>query len=215
MRADTNRIAMRVGGHPVLVSCPDGSSAGRLSDDMLATLVAARAGRMNACFIRPPEVASESLLALTSDEVRVAHAEGAAWARARARWSMNAAARRWAERWRDGVASFWYELGREVRQYAGDERLPAAVRTGARDVAQRALAKSSDVSAPVHQYPRRLLRERVKTSLPQELIEEARHAAATAGIALGMPIVAIDARIAPGPLSEATAFLVRNGYTVV
>jgi hypothetical protein len=186
-----------------------------MSDDMLATLSEARAARMNACFIRPSEIASESLLALMSDDVPIVRSEGLAWTRARARWRLNAAARRWADSWRDGVASFWYELGREVRQYAGDERLPAAVRTGARDFAQRALARSSDDAAPARQYPRRLLRERVKTSLPQDLIDRARVAAATAGIALDSPVVAIDARMTSDVLSEATGFLAQNGYTVV
>jgi hypothetical protein len=207
------RVAIEVSGHPVLVSCPDGSSADRLSVDMLAALAEARAGRMQACFIRPPIVTSESLFALTSDDVPIVYGDGMAWARAR--WSVSAAAQRWAERWRDGVASFWYEFGREVRHYAGDHRLPAAVRSGARDVAQRALARSNEPAAPVRQYPRRLLRDRVKTSLPPSLIEPARAAARATGIALDTPIVAIDARLEPDALSDANAFLAQNGYSIV
>jgi hypothetical protein len=206
---------MHVTGRPVLVSRPDGSSAGRLSVEMLAALNEARSGSMQACFIRPREMASESLFALTSSDVAIAHGEGIAWARARVRWGMRAAAQRWAERWRGGVASFWYEFGREVRHYAGDERLPAAVRSGARDVAHRALARSNDPAAPVRQYPRRLLRDRVNTSLPPALVDAARAAARATGIDLDAPVVAIDARIGADACSEAEAFLARHGYRIV
>jgi len=204
---------MEVSGHPVLVSCPDGSSADRLSVDMLAALTEARAGRMQACFIRPPIVTSESLFALTSDEVPIVGDQGMAWARAR--WTASAAARRWAERWRDSVASFWHEFGREVRHYAGDERLPSAVRTSARNVAQRALARSNEPAAPVRPYPRRLLRDHVKTTLPSSLIEAARSAARATGLALDSPIVAVDARLESEAISDASACLVQNGYAIV
>ena len=204
---------MQVDGHPVLVSCPDGSSVDRLSVDMLAVLAEARGSGRQACFIRPSIIASESLFALTSDEVPIVHAEGMAWARAQ--WSTGASAQRWAQRWRDGVASFWYEFGREVRRYAGDERLPAAVRADARDVAQRALARSSEPAAPIRHYPRRLLRDRVKTSLPPRLIEAARAAARATGIAFDRPIVAVDARLEPDALSDAEAFLAQHGYAIV
>jgi hypothetical protein len=207
------RVAIEASGHPVLVSCPDGSSVDRLSVDMLGALAEARERRMQAWFIRPTIVTSESLFALTSDEVPIVHDQGMAWARAR--WTASAAARRWADRWREGVASFWHEFGREVRHYAGDERLPSAVRTGARNVAQRALARSSEHAAPLRQYPRRLLRDRVNTSLPSSLIDAARAAARATGLALDTPIVAIDARLETDALSDANAFLARNEYAIV
>jgi hypothetical protein len=197
------------------MSRPDGSSADRLSVEMLAALNEARSGSMQACFIRPREMASESLFALTSSDVPIAYGEGIEWARARARWRIRAAAQRWAERWRGGVASFWYEFGREVRHYAGDERLPAAVRTGARDVAHRALTRSNDSAAPVRQYPRRLLRDRVHTSLPPALIAAARAATRATGIDLDAPIVAIDTRIDADAWSDSDAFLAQHGYTIV
>jgi hypothetical protein len=179
---------------------------------MLAALTEARTGRMQACFIRPPIVTSESLFALTSDEVPIVHEQGMAWTRAR--WTASAAAQRWAERWRDGVALFWHEFGREVRHYAGDERLPSPVRTGARNVAQQALARSHEHAAPVRPYPRQLLRDRVNTSLPSSLVDAARAAAGATGLTLDTPIVAIDARLESDALSDAHAFLAQNGYAI-
>jgi hypothetical protein len=177
---------------------------------MLATLAEARAAGMQACFIRSSATASESLLAITSDDVPIVHGERFA----RARWRMSAAAQRWSERWRDGRASFWHELGREVRQYAGDERLPADLRARVRELSQRALTKSSD-AVPVVPYPRRRLRGRVSTSLPPALIDEARAAASARGVALDAPIVAVDTRLEAETLTEATAFLAQQGYAVV
>jgi hypothetical protein len=123
--------------------------------------------------------------------------------------------RSWGDRWRDGLASFWYEIGREVRRHAGDERLPAEIRTRVREFSQRALSRSSRVAAPVRPYPRRALRDRVETPLPPALVEQARAAAGAAGIALDGPVVAVDASIDSDVLTDAQAFLTGHGYSIV
>jgi hypothetical protein len=123
--------------------------------------------------------------------------------------------RTWGDRWRDGLASFWYEIGREVRRHAGDERLPLETRTRVREFSQRALSRSSRVAAPVSPYPRRALRDRVKITLPSALIEQARAEANAARIALDVPVVAVDALIDSDALTEAQAFLTGQGYSIV
>jgi len=123
--------------------------------------------------------------------------------------------RSWGDRWCDGLASFWYEIGREVRRHAGDERLPLETRTSVREFSQRALSRSSRLAAPVRSYPRRALRDRVKMSLPTAQIEEARAAAGAARIALDGPIIAVDASIDSNVLTDAQAFLTGQGYSIV
>jgi hypothetical protein len=126
-----------------------------------------------------------------------------------------ARARTWGDRWRDGLASFWYEIGREVRRHAGDERLPLETRTRVREFSQRALARSNRLAAPVSPYPRRVLRDRVKRTLPPALIEQARAEAHAARITLNVPVVAVDALIDPDALTDAQAFLTGQGYSIV
>jgi hypothetical protein len=133
--------------------------------------------------------------------------DGLPWGRPRAR--------SWGDRWRDGLASFWYEIGREVRRHAGDERLPLETRTSVREFSQRALSRSSRLAAPGRSYPRRALRDRVKTSLPPALMEQARAAAAAAQIALDGKIVVVDASIDSDALTDAQAFLAGQGYSIV
>ena len=215
MNRVTPRVTMYVRGRPVLVSRPDGSSQGRLSVDMLATLAQARADRMTACFIRPPMVANESLLALTTDEVPVVQCDGIAWAGLLARWGLTAFAERGMQTLRTGTASFWREFGREIRRHASDERVPAAFRARLREVAQRSLARSTVPDHCSAQYPRRLLRDRVRTSLPQVLLKQAQRTADALGIAIDSPIVALDAKSGTDALADARAFLVRHGYTIV
>jgi hypothetical protein len=130
-------------------------------------------------------------------------------------FSVEPRARSWGDRWRDGLGSFWYEIGREVRRHAGDERLPMEIRTRVRELSQRALSRSSRLAAPVQSYPRRALRERVKASLPPALIEQARAAAAAAQIALDGHIVAVDASIDSSALGDAQEFLTEQGYSIV
>jgi hypothetical protein len=122
--------------------------------------------------------------------------------------------RTWGDRWRDGVASFWYEIGREVRRHAGDERLPSEIRTRVREFSQRALSRSSRLAAPVRPYPRRALRERAMSVPTQALIDQAR-AAGTAGIARDGPVIAVDASIDSDVLADARAFLTEHGYSIV
>jgi hypothetical protein len=141
-----------------------------------------------------------------ADQVSADVLEGLKWPHSHARWG---------DRWRDGLASFWYEIGREVRRHAGDERLPVAIRTRVRELSQRALSRSSRVAAPVTPYPRRALRDRVKATLPPALIGQARAAAHAAQIELDAAVVAVDASIESDALREAEAFLAGQGYSIV
>lgn len=126
-----------------------------------------------------------------------------------------ARARPWGDRWRDSLSLFWYEIGREVRRHAGDERLPVEIRTRVREFSQRALLRSSRAATPVEPYPRRALRDRAKATLPPPLVEQARAAARAAQIELDVPVVAVDASIDSDALREAEAFLAGHGYSIV
>jgi hypothetical protein len=205
---------MHAGGRPLLVSRPDGASAGRLSVDMLTALAQARAMGARASFVRPPVVANESLLALIAADVPLVRSDGAAAIALRARWMVAACAQRSADAWRDGAVSFWRELSRELRRQAGDERLPAALRQRLRETSQRWLSKSAAGDRP-SQFPRRLLRDRLRTMLPQDLLDRARREAHARGIDLDSPIVAVDSAIGPDSLSQARAFLAQHGYGIV
>jgi hypothetical protein len=123
--------------------------------------------------------------------------------------------RTWGDRWRDGLASFWYEIGREVRRHAGDERLPLETRTRVREFSQRALTRSDRLAAPVSPYPRRALRDRMKMTLPLALIEHGQAAAGAERIALDGQVVAVDASIDSDALVDARAFLAAQGYSIV
>jgi hypothetical protein len=130
-------------------------------------------------------------------------------------FSVEPRARSLGDRWRDGLASFWHEIGREVRRHAGDERLPLETRASVREFSQRALSRSSRLAAPVRKYPRRALRNRVKASLPPALVEQARAAADAARIALDGQMVAVDASIDSSVLAGAQTFLTGQGYSIV
>ena len=65
------------------------------------------------------------------------------------------------------------------------------------------------------QFPRRLLREPVRTRLPRELQAEAERTAASVGIAAGSRLVALEVRSRLEPFADAVDFLVAHGYTVV
>ncbi len=206
---------MNVDGRAVLVSCPDVSSAGRLSVDLLAALSRARAERIPACVLRRAQTAQDALLALTTDAVPLVNPGDGADAWLRARWQAAVAGRRTATRLRATAASIWHEVYREFRRHAGDERLPARLRSRLRDLGRQSLARSVARAPRPVPYPRRLLRDPIKTALPPGLLEEARAAAAEIGIAAGRPIVAIDPGSRREAFGPAVDFLLQQGYGVV
>ena len=209
-----NPVACGLGAHRVLLSQPNGSDRGRLSVDMLATLALARRRRAYACLLRPPVVSDEALFALTTDDVRVVRPRGAASVPCRARWWIAAVSDLVGERLGAGATSFWQELYVELRRHAGDERLPSSLRGGLKRLAQSAFSRSTAASEAAR-FPRRLLREVVRTWLPPALRVEAERRAATSGIAAGARMVALDVRTRLEPFAEAIDFLVGRGYTVV
>ena len=199
----------------VFVTRPDGTSAGRLSVDMLATLNVARTDRVAACFLRPSAVAHDPLLALTTSDVPRVSCVGLTGTWLRARWGLAAFLKRGERLLSDASASFWHEIYREVRRHAGDEQLPPALRARLRDLARRSFARSTVLGHGAVQYPRRLLRDRVDTALPPELLVEARHAAEALGIVADSPVVTIEPKTRSDVFSEARRFLAREGYTVI
>jgi len=211
---DSTIVANTVGG-PVLVSRPDQSSVGRVSVDILKTLLLARRRHGTAHFLGRPDPATDALLSLTTDDIPVGHAGGITGAWLRARWRVATVARLGADRFADASASFWHELYREIRRHAGDERLPSPLRSQLRATAQRSLARSAAAGRRAAPFPRRLLRDRVKTFLPASLLEEATRRAGALGIRAGAPVVAFEVRTRPEAAAEAIRFLVSEGYTVV
>lgn len=115
-------------------------------------------------------------------------------------------------------APFWREWHKEIRRYAGDERLPLGMRARLRDVAQRSLQRSSSsgiearVRAP---FPRRRLRDKGAFPLPASIVAGGPEAAAALGLTGDPPIVAIEIRRRPDVFADAIAWLSDLGYRIV
>jgi hypothetical protein len=165
--------------------------------------------------VLPPDGAADAaMLSLVPEGVAMMPARGLTGAWIRSRWWGSAARRRLAERAAAARGSFWLEWHKEIRRHVGDERLPVDLRGQLREHAHRSLSRSS-ASRIITRFPRRLLHDRVRTTLPFELKAEASAAAVAAGIPLDAPLVAIDVRRWPETLADAMAWLEREGYFVV
>lgn len=199
----------------VLVSRPDASNPSQSSVGVLATLLRAKQEGTAACILQDRDASSHPLLALTTSDVRVVTDTGTAGAWLRATWNMAAAAHRARERASDASASFWHEFYREIRQHAGNERFPPAFRSRLRDAAHRSLARATAAGRLAAPFPRRLLRNRVRTELPAMLHEQAARQAVSSGIPQDAPIVAVEVRGRGDTVSDAIRFLQREGYVVV
>jgi hypothetical protein len=183
---------------------------------MVAAFVRARAKSAAVCFLTPSVLVHEPLFALTSADVPrlQPHGMGAVWARSR--WEM----RRLSERSRilgaEARAAFWLEWYRELRRHVADDRLPVDLRGQLRRSAQRSLRRSAAAGGgrPVWQFPRPHLRERIRTRLPDSLLEQARADASRRGVP-SVPIIAVDVRGHVDDLDAILASVAAQGYAPI
>ena len=208
----TGRLAVRAGIRHVVVAGPDTSGLGPCAVDVLAALVEARKLGASAGFLQPAASWPNALAQLTTEVPRRA-LTGPIGLWCRAHWR-RASLTRGASAWRrDRARSVRRELARELRRHAGDERVPAGVRTRLKDAA-RVVGHPAPKPAAAR-FPRRLLRERVQVSLDRDARARADTEARAAGIPIDRPLVAFELPHRVENALPAVSFLVEHGYGVV
>ena len=208
----TGRLAVRAGIRHVVVAGPDTSGLGPCAVDVLAALVEARKLGASAGFLQPAASWPHALAQLTTDVPRRA-LTGPIGLWCRAHWRRASLTRR-ASAWRrDRARSVRRELARELRRHAGDERVPAGVRTRLKDAARVVGHPAPKPGAA--RFPRRLLRERVQVSLDRDARARADAEARAAGIPIDRPLVAFELPHRVENALPAVSFLVEHGYGVV
>ncbi len=209
-------VTSRRHGRPIVAGCPDGSTDGALSLDLAELFARAARASATACVIRPAQPINEALFALEGrDDGPVQRAEPNAWLRAR--WAAASAVSKLDVGTASAAARFWLEIHRELRRHIGDQRLPYALRTRLRRLADRALGRSTDAAerGAAPPWPRRLLREPVDASLPAALADRARAQALAHGVPLDARLVIVNVRARPSLLDAAVDALTADGLVVV
>lgn len=205
-------LPVRAGIRHLVVSGPDTSGLGPCSIDVLVALVEARRLGASAGFLRPAAAWPQALANLTADVPRRA-LTGPLGLWCRAHWRRASMARR-LKAWRlDRALSARREIARELRWYAGDERVPAGVRTRLKDAA-RSIGHPAPATGTAR-FPRRLIRERVQVSLDREARTRAGADATTAGIPSDRPLVAFELPHRLESALPAVALLLEQGHAVV
>ena len=131
----------------------------------------------------------------------------------RAHWRRAEIARRFSAWRRERALSVRRELARELRRHAGNEQVPAGVRTHLKDAA-RAIGHPPPKPARPG-FPRRLVREPVQMSLDRDARARADNEARAAGIPRDRPLVAFEMPRRAESALPAVAFLIEHGYVVV
>jgi putative glycosyltransferase (TIGR04372 family) len=205
-------LPVRAGIRHLVVTGPDTSGLGPCSTDVLCALAEARRLGAAAGFLRPTETWPPALAQLTTDIPRRA-LTGPVGLWCRAHWRRASMARRFSAWRRERVLSVRRELARELRRHAGNERVPAGVRTHLKDAARVVGHPAPRAARPG--FPRRLLRERVQVSLDREARARADNEAKAAGIPRDRPLVAFEVPHRVESALPAIAFLIEHGYVVV
>jgi len=206
-----------VGGQPVLVARPDGSSRGELSIDIADVVCRARLAAAACCLLRPEEVAHEPLFDLVCSDVRCIEPGDAGARRLRTSWQLAALRARLAG-WSSAAGeSFWREWHRELRRHIGDQRLPYPLRVRLRALADRALERSTRHGRRLaaRPFPRRRLRDCRPMTLPPDRLAKVERLALQHGIPIGSPLVALQFQSRIGLVQDAVEALTDAGYTVV
>ena len=205
-------LPVRVGFRHLVVAGPDTSSLGPCSTDILCALAEARRLGVVAGFLRPIESWPPALAQLTTDVPRrVLTGPVGLWCRTR--WRGATLARRFSAWRHERMLSVRRELARELRRHAGNERVPAGVRTKLKEAARVAGHPAPVAATPG--FPRRLLRERVHVSLDRDARVRAEVEAKAAGIPRDRPLVAFEVPHRVESALPAIAFLIEQGYVVV
>ena len=205
-------LPVRVGAGHLVLAEPDTSGLGACSVDVLAALVEARRLGASAAFLQPVAVWPQALAQLTTDVPRRT-LTGLVGLWCRARWRRVSLVQRLSSWRREKALSFRREMARELRRHAGNERVPAGVRTRLKDAA-RAVGHPVPAPRPLR-FPRRLLRERVQVSLDRDARARAGAEAMAAGIPVDRPLVAFELPHRVESALPAVAFLRDHGYWIV
>jgi len=210
-------VESHVDGHPILVSCPGESTGGSIPLDVAELLARARQRGVAVCLLPDSIAADHPLFALRSERIVRVDPAGARGRWLRARWWISAVLARAVICANASAAVFWREIYRELRRHIGDERLPYALRTRLRTIADRSMERSTHATGRVSPdiRARRLLREPLNLRMPASLERTARDEATRCGVSLDRPIVALEFRSRLESLGPAIDRLVRDGYAVV
>jgi putative glycosyltransferase (TIGR04372 family) len=185
-----------VGAERVVVY-PSGRQYGHLGIELAMGLAEARARRGALWVLAPAAPVGEALLALESDEVRVAHARGP-WRAGLSLVRVAATTRRDLRRWRRQAAESVLEGAiARITVHVKGRTLPEAVRDWLRGRRTWLAARLRHVQRPPGETPylrRRLLRAPVSTRLPEALVARARDEARAAGIDDDAPVICVHAR---------------------
>ena len=199
---------------PIITARPDGSSVGALSIDMAVALARAQQERAAACFLRPRPLVNDALFSLRPTTIERVETSGVAGAWQRIRWAAREAVDGTRARAIGARSSFWLEIYRELRRHIGDARLPYPLRTRLRDIGERSLAWSETAAtlARPTPFPRRLLRERIATALPADVVSPL--VARWPELAPGRRVVTLEVRSRFDRFRDAIDVLIADGYAV-
>jgi putative glycosyltransferase (TIGR04372 family) len=201
-----------VGVRHLIVTGPDTNALGPCCTDIQCALVEARRLGVVAGFLRPAESWPGALAQLSTNVPRrVLTGPVGLWCRARWRWAC--AVRRFLAWRREQTLSIRRELARELRRHAGNERVPAGVRTQLKDAARVVGHPAPKAGRPG--FPRRLVREGVQVSLDRDARARADSDAKAAGIPADRPLVAFEVPHHVESALPAITFLIEQGYGVI
>jgi putative glycosyltransferase (TIGR04372 family) len=202
---------------PVLIGRPTTSTRGALSLDIAELMVRSKQSGKAMCVLPPARGGDDPLLALTAQDVQRVESSGMPGRLLQVRWNTAAAMHAANTRASAALAVFWREIHKELRRHIGDERLPYALRTRLRGMAERSMDRSARASrhAAAQRRDRRLLREPVTVVMPAALLTAGRELAQRNGVPVDRPFVALDMRSRCDVLHPAIEAIAANGYTVV
>lgn len=217
MRAVPMTIVEGRTGRPVLVGRPNASTRGALSLDIAELMARSKQSGKAMCVLPPANGGDDPLLALTARDVLRIESSGIPGWWLRTRWEAAAAMQVANLRASAASAVFWREIHKELRRHIGDERLPYALRTQLRGMAERSIDRSARASrdAADRHRDRRLLRESVTVVMPEPLEAAGRELAQRNGVPLDRPFVALEIRSRRDALHTAIDAVAAHGHAVV
>jgi putative glycosyltransferase (TIGR04372 family) len=204
-------------GPPVLIGRPNASTRGALSLDIAELMARSKQAGTAMCMLPPAGGEDDPLLALASEEVRRIGVSGMPGTLLRATWQTANAMHVAVARAAAASAVFWREIHKELRRHIGDERLPYALRTRLRAIAERSMDRSARAgrTAGTRRRDRRVLREPITVVLPDALAVAGRELARCSGVPLDRPSAVIESRLRGDALHTAIDAVAGRGYTVV
>jgi putative glycosyltransferase (TIGR04372 family) len=211
------RIVQGRTGPPVLIGRPDASTRGALSLDIAELMARSKQAGTAMCVLSPADGGDDPLLALVAHDVQRIEPSGVPGILLRATWETAAAMHATTVRASAASAVFWREIHKELRRHIGDERLPYALRTRLRVMAERSMDRSERARrrAADRSRDRRLLRDPIPVVVPEAIEVAGRELARQSSVPLDRPFVMIESRSRREALQPAIDVLAGRGYTAV